>query len=213
MCDDAPVIARLAGRLGSARLSGRLSSGRHARLRRAGGTALVLTALLATGPSLSGRGGNDDANDVVVKAAFLLNFVKFTTWPAIKSDARLSMCVVGDEPLIMTLADTVRGQSAGDHPIEVRRAPDRSTWPSCQVLYVGDGETRHATEAVSGVRTAPVLTVSDVGGFAHAGIIELYVEGRRMRFAINVDAAGRSGLHLSSRLLALARIVRDDRTQ
>ena len=56
----------------------------------------------------------------------------------------------------------------------------------------------------------PVLTVSDGKGFSLAGgIIELYVEGGRMRFAINLDAADRSGLRLSSRLLGLAKIVRN----
>ena len=34
-----------------------------------------------------------------------------------------------------------------------------------------------------------------------------------MRFAINVDAADRSGLRLSSRLLGLAKIVRDSHVQ
>ena len=37
---------------------------------------------------------------------------------------------------------------------------------------------------------------------------ELYLEDGRMRFAINVDAAERAGLRLSSRLLGLARITR-----
>jgi hypothetical protein len=55
-----------------------------------------------------------------------------------------------------------------------------------------------------------VLTVGDGRGFAQAGgIIELYVEAARIRFAINVDAAERSGVRLSSRLLGLAKVVRD----
>jgi hypothetical protein len=35
-----------------------------------------------------------------LKAAFLLNFVKFTTWPARtpSGDAKIAMCVVGDAP-------------------------------------------------------------------------------------------------------------------
>jgi hypothetical protein len=32
-----------------------------------------------------------------------------------------------------------------------------------------------------------------------------------MKFAINLEAAQRAGLHLSSKLLGLARIVKDDR--
>jgi hypothetical protein len=60
------------------------------------------------------------------------------------------------------------------------------------------------------IRALPVLTVSDGKDFSQAaGIIELYVEGGRMRFAINLDAADRSGLRLSSRLLGLAKIIRN----
>lgn len=52
------------------------------------------------------------------------------------------------------------------------------------------------------------LSVSDATGFARTGgIIEFYVDSGRMRFAINVDAAQRSGLRLSSRLLGLATII------
>ena len=59
-----------------------------------------------------------------------------------------------------------------------------------------------------------MLTVSDSKGFSRAdGIIELYAEGSRMRFAINVDGLARSGLRLSSRLLGLARIIKDGNGQ
>jgi hypothetical protein len=67
---------------------------------------------------------------------------------------------------------------------------------------------------LGGLRTLPVLTVSDGKGFSHAsGIIELYVEAGRMRFAINVDAVERSGLRISSRLLGLAKVIRNDHAQ
>jgi hypothetical protein len=67
---------------------------------------------------------------------------------------------------------------------------------------------------LDGIKTLPVLSVSDGKGFSQSGgIIELYVEGGRMRFAINVDAAERSGLHLSSRLLGLAKVMRSGHVQ
>ena len=48
-------------------------------------------------------------------------------------------------------------------------------------------------------------------GFAAAsGTIELTLEDDRVRFAINVDAAGRAGLTFSSKLLALAKPVHDE---
>jgi hypothetical protein len=67
---------------------------------------------------------------------------------------------------------------------------------------------------LSDIRTLPILTISDARDFSHAGgIIELYVEDGHMRFAINVDAAERTGLRISSRLLGLAKVVRDRHVQ
>jgi hypothetical protein len=43
------------------------------------------------------------------------------------------------------------------------------------------------------------------------GIVGLFVDEGRMRFAINPDAAQRTGLRLSSRPLQLAKILKDDR--
>jgi YfiR/HmsC-like len=60
------------------------------------------------------------------------------------------------------------------------------------------------------VRGAPVLTVGDGDTFPRrGGIVGLIIEDGRMRFAINPDAAQRSGVRLSSKLLSLARLVRD----
>jgi hypothetical protein len=55
-----------------------------------------------------------------------------------------------------------------------------------------------------------VLTVSDAARFAETGgMVELFVEGDRMRFAVNVDALQRARVRLSSRMLGLAKIVKD----
>lgn len=44
---------------------------------------------------------------------------------------------------------------------------------------------------------------------ARGGVIQFALEERQVRFEINVDAASRMGLKISSRLLVLARIVKD----
>ena len=67
---------------------------------------------------------------------------------------------------------------------------------------------------LDGIKTLPVLTVSDRRGFSEwGGIIEMYIESGRMRFAVNVDAAEHSGLRLSSRLLGLAKVIRNGHAQ
>ena len=41
------------------------------------------------------------------------------------------------------------------------------------------------------------------------GVAQLVLENGRMRFAINVDAAQRGEPHISSKLLSLAKIIKD----
>ena len=45
------------------------------------------------------------------------------------------------------------------------------------------------------------------------GTDHVFVDGGHMRFAVNVDSVQRAGLHLSSRLLGLAKIVRSAHAQ
>jgi hypothetical protein len=53
-----------------------------------------------------------------------------------------------------------------------------------------------------------VLTVADFEGFLEeGGMIQLFSENNRVRFAINVDAAVRAKLKLSSKLLSLAHVA------
>ncbi len=60
------------------------------------------------------------------------------------------------------------------------------------------------------LKANPVLTVGDIENFTKAGgVIAFTLEDNRVRFAINVDAAQRAGLKISSKLLSLARIVRE----
>ncbi|MEP7304320.1 MAG: YfiR family protein [Acidobacteriota bacterium] len=166
---------------------------------------VALAATLVTSPWLVASAGADPVPEVVVKAAFLYNFVRFAEWPSLSAGAPIAACIVGDADIADALVDTVRGQTISGHVIDVSRPRDGVNWRSCQLLFVGDGETRRAAAGLDGIKALPVLTVSDGTGFsAGGGIIEIYVDGGRMRFAINVDAADHSGLHLSARLLGLA---------
>jgi hypothetical protein len=177
--------------------------GRTRRLAAAAAMALCGCASFASAQTNS-------ASDVEVKAAFIFNFTKFTEWPALPSGAAIVVCVTGDDAVAAALVQTVGRQTISGHRVEVRSAQDRARWRDCRALFIADVAARREAGGLGAITGLPVLTVSDSSGFSQAGgIIELYVEDQRMRFAINVDAAERAGLHLSSRLLQLARIVRD----
>ena len=61
-----------------------------------------------------------------------------------------------------------------------------------------------------GLRGSSTLTIGETEGFATlGGIINLTVEENKVRFEINLLAANRAGLKISSKLISLARIVKE----
>jgi len=57
-----------------------------------------------------------------------------------------------------------------------------------------------------------VLTVGEMPHFVQCGgAVNFILEGNKVRFEINTDAAARARLKLSSKLLALTRSVVEDR--
>jgi hypothetical protein len=184
-----------------------LNSGLRNGRRAAGVIVMTLIPLLAPVPPAVAAG--TVAADVTVKAAFLYNFAKFAEWPALAAGMPIAVCVVGDDRLAAALVETVRGQLLGGHALEVASHQEAAQWRACHLLFIADGEVRRSAAGLESLKSLPVLTISDGKDFAQtAGIIELFVEAGRMRFAINLDSAEGSGLHLSSRLLGLAKIIR-----
>jgi hypothetical protein len=152
-----------------------------------------------------------EATEGVLKGAFIYNFAKFTEWPedVLRSNEPLIACVVGDDAVADALARNIKDRLIAGHPVMVAtRTAD--ALQGCHVLYVSSGSARAVAQAVASVATSPVLTISDVDEFARAGgIAQLFVEGGKMRFRVNLGSVKRSGLQLSSRLLSLAELVHD----
>ena len=143
-----------------------------------------------------------------VKAAFLYNFARFIEWPAATGRDGFAICVLGEDPFGSALQGLTRKRVRGV-PIRVRRLRAVAEGDHCQVLFIAASERHALVEALAYLAGRPVLTVSDIGGFTElGGIVELYIENKRVRFAINPAAAAHSGLKVSSKLLSLARVVR-----
>jgi hypothetical protein len=184
------------------------SRSRGAKLLCAGLTALIVGAI----PARALAGGDAIAGSVL-KAAFLYNFAKFSEWPAdaLAPGQRLALCVVGDAAVADALGQTIRGHLIEGHELTVTiRKVDESA-AGCHLLYVSASEIRQSAGVLQSVRGASVFTVSDADGFAESGgVAQLIVENDRMRFAINIASAQRVRLNISSKLLSLAKIVKDN---
>jgi len=167
-----------------------------------------VAALIAASDTLPAQAVTQPA----LKAAFLYNFAKFAEWPADATVTALALCVVDDSPVDEALEQLVKGGVVNGRPVTVlHHGPDRAL-RACHLVYFGGSNTDRAVATLDEIRGAAVLTVSDGEAFAQrGGVIGLFLEDGKMRFAINAEAAQRGGVRLSSRLLTLAKLVKDTR--
>lgn len=145
-----------------------------------------------------------------IKALFLYNFAKFVDWPAELPAGPICIAVVGDDPFAAILDQVVSGKTVHGQGFVVRRAPAESQLQDCQMVFVSGTDRKRIGAVLGALKGSAVLTVGESRGFARAGgVINFEIVNNRVRFEVNVDAAERARLRLSSKLLSLAIIVHD----
>jgi YfiR/HmsC-like len=178
------------------------------RLRRAGWLAVVVAIGGFSGAAAEGR----LVDEYQVKAAFLYNFAKFVEWPpqAFRdASVPIVICVLGQNPFGRSLEEAVDGKIVEDRRLVVRQFADVRQVSGCHILFVSSSERKSLRVILGDLKDSGVLTVGETDGFtAEGGVISLQLEGDRVRFEINLEAAARQKLRISSKLLSLARIVK-----
>ncbi len=148
-----------------------------------------------------------------VKAEYLYKFAKFTDWPPdafAGSKQPLGVCIFGRDPFGRTLELVLLGKSVGDRPVMLGRATQIQDLSGCHIVFIAGSENLRIPILLSHLQGRAILLVGETEGFAASGgIIQFTVEREHVHFFINPDAAARAGLKISSKLLALAQIVRD----
>jgi hypothetical protein len=148
-----------------------------------------------------------------LKLAFLYNFAKFVEWPPgafPQSNAPVFVGIVGHDPFTIDMEEQVCGRSANGHPILLKRLRPGDALRGCHIIFISAAENKNLPAILANLKGASVLTVGETDTFAtNGGVIRFFVENNTLHFEINPDVAAQTGLRISSRLLALAKIVRN----
>jgi hypothetical protein len=147
-----------------------------------------------------------------VKAVFLFNFARYVTWPPLaigeRSPDDVKICVTAKDSFFALLQSAVHGEDVDGKPLVPVALDGLDGAKNCQILYVGDAGSLDGKAWLSAVRGLQVLTVGD-GALNDETVIAFVRENNRIRFDINRASGSRRGLNISSKLLRLARQVRD----
>jgi hypothetical protein len=158
------------------------------------------------------------SSEYLIKAGFIYNFANLVQWPATtfpQPDSPIVIAILGQDHFGTTLDRVLEGKKVNGRPFVIKRLKSVSELlksvadlKECQILFISSSEMPHLAEAIQIVKGLPVLTIGETPGFAKSGgMINLILEDNRVRFEVNVEAAKEADLTISSRLLALARIV------
>lgn len=140
-----------------------------------------------------------------VKAAFVLNFLRYVTFENANDPSRVILCVVGEDEALAAFAP-LREKSVNELQIEIVENPRHAG--ECMALFVTAAAEEGSRKLIESVRGKGVLLIGESPGFAaRGGCIELTEEGKRIRFSINLKTARSEKLSISSRLLQLAKVV------
>ena len=150
-----------------------------------------------------------------VKAGFVLNFIRYTTWPEESfdgPDAPLRVVVLGDAAVAETLQAIA--SRAGAVSSGRRVTVDRILFSSvdellsAHVVYIGDSSDHATMELLERLAGHDVLVVGDGREFAAAGgMIGIWRDGERLVFDANPEAIRATRIVVSARVLKLARLV------
>jgi hypothetical protein len=152
------------------------------------------------------------ANEYEVKAAFLYKFASFVEWPPESVNVPLCIAVVGQDPFGAALDDVVKGKSINGRGFLIKRFKSGQDASGCHIVFISASEKSRVRSVLDQLRGSSILTVSDIPGFCQGGgMIDFELLDQKVRFEINPEATERARLKVSSKLLSVAKIVREGR--
>lgn len=147
-----------------------------------------------------------EATEYQIKAAMLANFALFIDWPASAfptADSPFVACVVGSDPFGPWLKHEL-GERVGTHRVEIRHLGKVAAAPECHMVFICRSERPRLKQTLTALRDTGALIVGDNGDLSefcrNGGMIGFVMEGRKVRFSLNADAAAKAGLKIDSKL-------------
>ncbi len=179
--------------------------------------AAWVLAVVAFLPSLAFAAADTADLEYRVKASYLFNFVKFVGWPEASftnSSAPFVIGLVGDDPFGRTVDETFAGRKTNGRSFVIRRFSPKDDPGNCHILFASLSDKSRLAKLLASLRGRPVLTVGETDRFGElGGMVNFTVVGGTVKLEANPEAAVAAGLKVSSKLLAVSKVVKTELPQ
>lgn len=148
-----------------------------------------------------------------IKAGFIYNFAMATKWLAEdpNPNAPLVFGILGEDPSQGEFA-LLQGAKVGtNRTLAVKLCKDLTEAKECHMLFISGSEKSNMPTLLDEMKDLPVLTITDAEvGARSRGIIHFVQEKDKLRFEVSVAAAERAKLKISSQVLKVAKLRKDE---
>lgn len=174
-------------------------------------TAIAVNSIL---PAAGAQDQNVNARrEYNVKAVSIYGFCRFVTWPQHtfdSSNSDLIVGIIGDSLIAGPLEAIASKKTVMQRRLKVVICDKPQDVLDCHITFVSKSlPLSEQQEVIRLCRNKPVMLVGERGGFAETGgIANFFVQGGRVQFELNHNAARQCGLLLDAKLLSLGTQIR-----
>ena len=104
------------------------------------------------GVLLSASGPAQSVSEYQMKAAYVYNLAKFVEWPAEVFKAAsdpLTICVLGQSPILVTLNEAVNGELIDEKKLLVRQVSEVQQAGNCHILFIASSDRKYLHDVPS----------------------------------------------------------------
>ena len=134
------------------------------------------------------------------QALYLVNFTKNLNWPG----ERVTIGVVGNSKALIELESL-----AAKYPnISLKKISGGESVKDCQMIFLPSAQSRNMSLIQGKIGNSPIVLVTEDQSLISDGAeIGFYLEGNKLKFALNKSALNNAGVTASDKLLAVAKVV------
>jgi hypothetical protein len=151
------------------------------------------------------------ASEYQVKAAFLINFPKYVDWPAeafAASNSPIVIAVLGESKVTEEIQKIIAGRTVHGREIVLQRLASGAEPGVCHILFISATEQERSPNLLAQLKGG-VLTVGESDDFLErGGTINLARRAQKIALEVNLTAADKARIKISSKFLAVASVVK-----
>ncbi len=150
------------------------------------------------------------SSEYKVKAVYIYNIANFVQWQesTFKSDdANFNIAILGDDDFGNSI-NILKDKKISTHPIKISKIKTLKNVDKFQIIFISKSETNNLHEIKQNINNKTVLLISDIEDYAlKGGHIEIKTVVKKLKLIINNNAALKSNIRISSKLLKISKIV------